>query len=86
MKTYHKRPDNGTDAVFRKPDSNQSMVSRDGETGPTLTCVTTYVDDGFIVRFLPEYHASESYVCVSSAQARNLVLALSAFKTELGFE
>lgn len=50
-------------------------------------CVLTDTGNGYIAHF-PSHSSTvqDYYVCLDYAQARDLVLALSKFKRELGFE
>lgn len=65
-----------------------SMVIR-GKTYTFPGSVACYLDDtgnGFIARFPATSSTKQDYyVCLDYAQARDLVLALSAFKKTLGF-
>lgn len=49
-------------------------------------CVLTDTGNGFIAKF-PAHNCTHQdyYVCLDYAQARDIVLALSTFKRELGF-
>jgi len=50
-------------------------------------CVLTNTGNGFIARFPGNSSVRQDYyVCLDYAQARDLVLALSKFQKELGFE
>jgi len=65
------------------------MTRRYCDTGrvdcPHLTLIST--GNGFIAKF-PSHRATHQdyYICLDYAQAYDLILALSAFKKELGFE
>lgn len=50
------------------------------------SCVMTDTGNGFIARF-PAHNCvtQDYYVCLDYAQARDIVLALSKFKKDLGF-
>ena len=50
------------------------------------SCVLTDTGNGFIAKF-PSHSSTEQdyYVCMDYVQARDIVLALSKFKQELGF-
>ncbi len=49
-------------------------------------CVLTDTGNGFIAKFPGNSSTRQDYyVCLDYAQARDIVLALSAFKKELGF-
>jgi len=51
-----------------------------------LRCRVTDTGNGFIARFPGNSSTRQDYyVCLDYAQARDIVLALSAFKKELGF-
>lgn len=51
-----------------------------------MRCAATNTGNGFIA-FFPSHSSTRQdyYVCMDYAQARDLVLALSKFKRELGF-
>lgn len=52
-----------------------------------LRCRVTDTGNGFIARFPGNSSARQDYyVCLDYAQARDIVLGLSAFKKELGFK
>lgn len=50
-------------------------------------CVLTDTGNGFVAKF-PSHSSTvqDYYLCMDYAQARDLVLGLSAFKKELGFQ
>jgi hypothetical protein len=51
-----------------------------------LRCRVTDTGNGYIARFPGNSSTRQDYyVCLDYAQARDIVLALSAFKKELGF-
>lgn len=79
-------------------DGNTSQdVVRDGDTSRVImghgyrdkgasSCVVQDTGNGYIAKF-PAHNCTEQdyYVCLDYGQAYDLILALSAFKKELGF-
>lgn len=75
----------------------EESVTRDGDTAHVrgycgyiepgmMLCSLKDTENGYIAHF-PSHSPSyqDYYVCLDYSQARDLVLALSAFKEELGF-
>lgn len=79
-------------------DRTEDLVSRRGETSTVtqgsgyrspgdVRCLLTNTGNGYIAQFPANTCTRQDYfVCLDYSQARDLVLALSMFKTELGFE
>lgn len=74
--------------VVRREDQNTSLVIKGSNyyNRGELSATATDTGNGFIVLF-PSNSSTEQdyYVCLDYSQAYDLVLALSAFKKELGF-
>ena len=84
MTTY--RDGNTSQHVIRRDDT-AIVVKGDGYYRPGEPSVElTNTGNGYIARF-PAHNCTRQdyYVCLDYAQAYDLVLALSAFKKELGF-
>ena len=79
-------------------DNTTQIVERQGDiaevkTGPgyawpgEVTCEVQNTGNGYIAFFpAPNFTMQDYYVCLDYTQARDLVLGLSMFKKELGFE
>lgn len=77
-----------TTEIIQRAGCTAIVVAGDGyyRVGETL-CQLDDTGNGFIAHF-PSHRATHQdyYVCLDYAQAYDLILALSAFKKELGFE
>ena len=71
--------------VYRRGDS--TGVVRGGFENSLLLCTVEDTGNGFIAYF-PSCSATHQdyYICLDYSQARDLVLGLSTFKEELGFD
>lgn len=86
IKTTHTSEPNLTDIV-RSANDNAEVVRSKGYSNPgERACVCRNTGNGFIA-FFPSNNSvkQDYYVCVDYSQARDLVLALSHFQRELGF-
>jgi hypothetical protein len=74
-----------TELVYRRGDN--TGVVRGGFENQQIFCTVEDTGNGFIA-FFPSHHSSyqDYYVCLDYSQARALVLGLSVFKEELGFD
>lgn len=82
--------------TFWDGDTSQEVV-RDGEVASVikghgyynegqLSCTVRNTGNGYIAKFHAHNSATQDYyVCLDYGQAYDLILALSAFKTEMGF-
>ena len=80
--------DNTEDFVTRVDDSTSEVIQGQGYyVQDQLRVRMTDTGNGFIAYF-PGHSATRQdyYICMDYAQARDMVLALSAFKKELGFK
>lgn len=87
MTTKYKSAGGCVDVVYRG-DVRSTVVQGAGYNKPGHhACELTDTGNGFIAKF-PALLACDQdyYVCLSYSQARDLVLAASAFKEELGFD
>ena len=88
MKAIYKS-DNRTDVVIKSAIADAAWVyPGDMRINPgTMRCEVADTGNGFIAYF-PSHtsHSQDYYVCLDYSQARDLVLGLSMFKKELGFE
>ena len=73
--------------VMRCGDESQVVAGKGFNSPGEVLCHLENTGNGYIACF-PAYGCMEQdyYVCLDYAQAYDLVLALSAFKKELGFE
>lgn len=69
-------------------DNVATVVNRQGYHRPDSTAVElTNTGNGYIAHFPAHSSTTQDYyVCLDYAQAYDLILALSAFKKELGFK
>lgn len=84
---FHVCTDGHIDLVQR--DGERSMVIRgENYTFPgSVACDLEDTGNGFIARFPSKSSTKQDYyICLDYAQARDLVLGLSAFKRVLGFK
>jgi hypothetical protein len=75
-----------TDIVEVQPET-AVVIAGPGYIDPgRVRCQITNTGNGYIAHF-PAHRSTEQdyYVCLDYAQARDLILGLSAFKEELGF-
>lgn len=73
--------------IVERSDELATVIQGFGYCEPGNTRVElTNTGNGYIARF-PAHNCTEQdyYVCLDYAQARDIVLALSTFKRELGF-
>ncbi len=87
MTTKFKSPGGCVDVVSRG-DVQSTVVQGAGYSNPGHhACELIDTGNGFIARF-PALRTCDQdyYVCLNYSQARDLVLAASAFKQELGFD
>jgi len=71
--------------VYRRGDN--TGVVRGGFENQLLLCVVEDTGNGYIAHFPSNRATHQDYIiCLDYAQARDLVLGLSMFKKELGFE
>lgn len=84
MKTYW--DGNTSQDVVRDGDTSTVIMGRGYRDQGEASCELLNTGNGYIARF-PEYRSTgqDYYVCLDYAQAYDLVLALSAFKKEMGF-
>lgn len=77
----------GCEDIVERFDSDADVTQGLGYHTPgELRCRVTDTGNGFIARFPGNSSTRQDYyVCLDYAQARDIVLALSAFKKELGF-
>jgi hypothetical protein len=86
MTALHKSSGGCVDAVDLA--SNGSVVTRVSgyNHNGSVACMLQDTGNGYIVRFLATTSVEQDYyVCLEYSQAYDLVLALSAFKADLGF-
>lgn len=77
-----------TEQVVYRLNDTASVRAGDGYPRPgNLHCSVENTGNGFIAYF-PSHtsHSQDYYSCLDYSQARDLVLGLSMFKKELGFE
>ena len=74
--------------IVRRDDTNCIVIRGKSYVHPGSVAVDlTDTGNGFIARFMSNRSTQQDYfVCLDYSQARDLVLALSAFKKELGFK
>ncbi len=87
MTTKHISTGGLVDTVFRG-ETQSSVVQGRGYNKPGhVACELKDTGNGFIARF-PAFASCDQdyYVCLNYSQARDLILAASAFKQELGFD
>lgn len=86
IETIHTSDPSLTDIV-RSANGNAEVVRSDGYSNPgEQACICRNTGNGFIA-FFPSNNSTQQdyYVCMDYSQARDLVLALSHFQSELGF-
>lgn len=83
----YKSPGGTIDRVSRVDDTANVRQERGYVSNGRVSCVLEDTGNGFIAMFpAPNIADQDYYACLSYSQARDLVLAFSAFKGELGFE
>ena len=73
--------------IVKRVDNISVVFADEGYSRPgEVLCRLKSTGNGYIAHF-PEHRATHQdyYVCLDYAQAYDLILALSAFKKELGF-
>jgi hypothetical protein len=88
MKTTRHVSDNTEDFVTRVDNSTSEVIQGQGYyVQDQLRVRMTNTGNGFIAYF-PSHRSTHQdyYICMDYAQARDMVLGLSAFKNELGFK
>jgi hypothetical protein len=86
--TTYTEPSTGTEQhVVRKGDTSTVVTGKGYRTKGMVRVDLTNTGNGYIARF-PARNCTEQdyYVCLDYGQTYDLILALSAFKHELGFE
>jgi len=77
-----------TTEIIQRAGDTARLIAGEGyhRVGETL-CQVDNTGNGYIAKF-PSHSAcyQDYYVCLDYSQAYDLILALSAFKKELGFE
>lgn len=75
------------DHVFRDKDNAVVVAGNGYAIAGKMRCALTDTGNGFIAHF-PSHTSTrqDSYACMDYDQAQALVMALSAFKKDLGFE
>lgn len=75
------------DHVFREGDNSIVVAGQGYAINGKMRCELKDTGNGFIAHF-KSYSSThqDNYVCMDYDQAQALVMALSAFKKELGFE
>lgn len=75
------------DHVFRDKDNAVVVAGKGYAIAGKTRCALTDTGNGFIAHF-PSHTSTlqDNYVCMDYDQAHALVMALSAFKKDLGFE
>jgi hypothetical protein len=75
------------DHVFRDKDNAVVIAGKGYSIAGKTRCELKNTGNGYIAHFASHCsHEQDNYVCMSYDQAQALVMALSAFKKELGFE
>lgn len=75
------------DHVFRDKDNVVVVAGKGYAIAGKTRCALTDTGNGFIAHFASHCsHEQDNYVCINYDQAKALVMALSAFKKDLGFE
>lgn len=86
IETIHTSEPGLTDIVRSANDSAEVVRSRGYSRPGEVACICTNTGNGFIAYFPSNNSAQQDYfVCMDYSQARDLVLALSHFQSELGF-
>jgi hypothetical protein len=74
--------------IVRSANHSAEVVRSRGYSRPgEAACICTDTGNGFIANFPSNNSAQQDYfLCMDYSQARDLVLALSHFQSELGFD
>lgn len=76
----------GTSQTVERYGDNSFVISETGYNTGAASCVLQDTGNGYIAHFPSDDPTRQDYyVCLDYAQAYDLILALSAFKKELGF-
>ena len=78
---------NTSQEVFRDGDTSRVIMGHGYHDKGASSCVVQNTGNGYIAKF-PAHNCTtqDYYVCLDYGQAYDLVLALSAFKKEMGFK
>lgn len=78
---------NTSQKVVRYQDTSRVIMGHGYRDKGASSCVVQDTGNGYIVKF-PAHNCTtqDYYVCLDYGQAYDLVLALSAFKSEMGFK
>lgn len=86
IETIHTSEPGLTDIVRSANNSAEVVRSRGYSRPGEAACICTNTGNGFIANFPSNNSAQQDYfLCMDYSQARDLVLALSHFQSELGF-